>query len=68
MININKKSIYLDGIKKIENGSLFYTDELIQKVKKAFNVTIPKEIKYEKIEETANYIIKNIIEPQLKEK
>ncbi len=68
MININKKSIYLDGIKKIENGSLFYADELIQKVKKAFNVTIPKEIKYEKIEETANYIIKNIIEPQLKEK
>ncbi len=64
MFLVNKKSIYLDGIEKIEKGSLFYTDELTEKVKKAFNVTIPKEVKYKDIEETANYIIKNIIEPQ----
>lgn len=65
MTDANRKSIYLDGIEKIENGSLFYTDELIIKVKKAFDVDIPKEVPYSKIEETASYIIKNIIEPQL---
>jgi len=65
MSEANRKSIYLDGIEKIENGSLFYTDELILKVKKAFDVDIPKEVPYSKIEETASYIIKNIIEPQL---
>lgn len=67
MTETNKKSIYLDGIEKIENGSLFYTDELIFKVKKAFDVDIDKEIKFENIEQTANFIIKNIIEPQLKD-
>ena len=67
MTEANKKSIYLDGIEKIENGSLFYTDELIFKVKKAFGVDIDKEIKFQNIEQTANFIIKNIIEPQLKD-
>jgi len=65
MISANKKSIYLDGIEKVENGSLFYTDELIFKVKKAFGVEIPKEVKFDSIEKVANFIIKNIIEPQL---
>lgn len=65
MTEANRKSIYFDGIEKIENGSLFYTDELIIKVKKAFDVDIPKEVPYSKIEEIASYIIKNIIEPQL---
>ena len=68
MVEANRKSIYLDGIEKIENGSLFYTDELISKVKKAFNVDLVKEVSYEKIEEVASFIIKNIIEPQLEKK
>lgn len=63
----NKKSIYLDGIEGVKEGSLFYTDELISKVRKAFGVDLEKEVPYEKIEETASYIIKNIIEPQLAE-
>ncbi len=67
MLEANRKSIYLDGIEKIENGSLFYTNELVSKVKNAFGVDIVKEVPYEKIEETASFIIKNIIEPQLKE-
>lgn len=68
MIEANKKSIYLDGIEKVENGSLFYTDELILKVKKAFGVEIPKEVSFDNIEKTASFIIKNIIEPQLGDK
>lgn len=67
MREVNRKSIYLDGIEKVENGSLFYTDELINKVKKAFNVDIVKEVPYEKIEQIADFIIKNIIEPQIVE-
>lgn len=66
MVEANKKSIYLDGIEKIENGSLYYTDELIKKVKNAFKVDIPKEIPYKSIEEFSEFIIKNIIETQLK--
>ena len=66
MQEANKASIYLDGIEKIEHGSLFYTDELIQKVKKHFNVEIIKEVKFENIEQTAEFIIKNIIEKQIK--
>lgn len=58
----NRESIYLDGIENVENGVLFYTDELIQKTEKAFGVTLPKEVPFARIEETANFIIKEIIE------
>ena len=37
MRKANRESIYLDGIEKIENASLVYTDELIKKVNKAFS-------------------------------
>lgn len=66
MIKVNKKSIYLDGIEDVKDGALYYTDELIEKVLKAFGVKIPKRVEYERIEEVADYIIKNIIEVQLK--
>ena len=59
----NRKSIYCDGIENVENGSLVYTDELVAKVKKAFNVDLPKRVAFEDIEKVADFIIKNIIEP-----
>jgi hypothetical protein len=59
----NRKSIYCDGIENVENGTLVYTDELVAKVKKAFNVDLPKHVAFEDIEKTADFIIKNIIEP-----
>ena len=59
----NRKSIYCDGIENVENGTLVYTDELVAKVKKAFNVDLPKRVAFEDIEKTADFIIKNIIEP-----
>ena len=59
----NRKSIYCDGIENVVDGTLVYTDELVAKVKKAFNVDLPKRVPFEKIDETADFIIKNIIEP-----
>lgn len=61
----NRESIYLDGVEKIENGTLFYTDELLQKVKKAFGVTLVKEVPFERIDETAEFLIREIIEKNL---
>ena len=62
MREYNRRSIYLDGIESIENGALTYTDELISKAEKAFGVTLPKNVSYDKIEETADFIIREIIE------
>ena len=68
MCSANSKSMYLDGIEKIENGILYYTDEIIKKVKAAFSVDLPKFVEYSEIEKIANFIIQEIIEPQLNKK
>lgn len=65
MHSANAKSMYLDGIEKVENGTLYYTDEIIKKVKAAFSVDLPKLVAYSEIEKVANFIIQEIIEPQL---
>lgn len=59
-----KKSMYLDGIEDIRGGTLYYTDELIQKVKNAFGTTIPKSVRFDDIEMAAQYLIDRIIVPQ----
>lgn len=58
----NRESIYLDGIEDVTDSKLFYTDELIKKVKNRFNVTLPKTVNYCDINSVAELIIKNIIE------
>lgn len=63
MRKANRESIYCDGIENVTNASLVYTDELLEKVKKAFNVNLPKYIHFNDIDKTAEFIIKNIIEP-----
>jgi hypothetical protein len=63
MRNINKKSLALDGIESIENGFLSYTDALIEKTHKAFQVMLPKRVPFDMIDETANFIIERIIKP-----
>ena len=68
MQKANRQSIYLDGIEDISNGSLVYTDELIAKVKNVFHVNLPKIVKYDQIDETAEFIIEQIIQPVLKER
>ncbi len=63
MEKANRASLYLDGIEDVSDGSLFYTDELIEKVNTKMGVKIPKEVKYEDIDKTADYLIEKIIIP-----
>lgn len=58
----NRESIYLDGIEDVADGTLVYTDELLQKVRKAFGVELVKRIPFERIDEIARVIISEIIE------
>lgn len=61
----NRDSIYLDGIEDIREGCLIYTDELLDKVKAAFGVCLPKTIRFDEIDATAQQIIDQIIIPTL---
>lgn len=63
MQKANKKSIYLDGIENIENSCLFYTDELILKVKEVFQVNLPKKVHINEINEIGDFLINSIIDP-----
>lgn len=61
MVKKNAESIYLDGVENVENGVLTYTDELIAKAKKAFGVELPKNVPFDDIDKTAQFIIDEII-------
>lgn len=64
MNRANRASMALDGVEDVTDGTLIYTDGLIAKAQKAFGVTLPKRVPFEKIEETAKFIIEEIILPQ----
>ena len=64
MRKANRDSIYLDGIENVADGCLVYTDELITKANIAFGVQLPKKVAFDDIEDTAKFIIDNIITPQ----
>lgn len=61
----NRDSIYFDGIESIENGVLTYTDELIEKVNKAFGAVLRKNVPFDEIDDTAEFIIHEIIEKNI---
>ena len=61
MQQVNRNSIYCDGIENVEHGSLVYTNELLEKVKNRFDVDIPKRVKLYEVEEVAELLINNII-------
>ena len=65
MNKANRASLALDGVEDVKDGALIYTDALIEKAKAAFGVQLPKRVEYSEIEETANFIIDQIIKPQL---
>jgi len=58
----NRESIYLDGIRDVAGGTLYFTEELIEKVRQAFSVSMMKEVRFEDIEEAAQFLITEIIE------
>ena len=61
MCQVNRMSIYCDGIENVADGYLVYTDELIQKVKDRFSVDIPKIVHLSEAEKVADLLINRII-------
>ncbi len=61
----NRESIYLDGIENVADGTLFYTDELLAKIKAKFDVELQKTVKFSQIDSVANFIIERIINKAL---
>lgn len=61
----NRESIALDGIEDISDGTLIYTDHLLEKVKRVFHTDLPKKVPFKQIDETADFIIREIIHPAL---
>lgn len=66
MEQVNRNSIYCDGIENVEKGELVYTDELIAKVKDRFCVEIPKRVPLIDAEKVADLLIERIINPNIK--
>ena len=64
MNKANRASIALDGVEDVADGKLIYTDALIAKTEKAFGKKLPKTVAYDEIEQTAKFIIDEIILPQ----
>lgn len=61
----NNKSIYCDGIENVVDGHLFYTNELVDKVKQKFAVNLPKIIAWKDIETIGQFLIDDIIRPNI---
>ena len=64
MDKANRKSIELDGVEDVIDGCLIYTDTLIKKVKDAFGKELPKTVRYDNIDQTAKWLIDEIVLPQ----
>lgn len=64
MRKANKQSIYLDGIADIRDGKLYFTKELLEKVRITFNVKLLKEVSFQNIDKVGDYIIDNVIKTQ----
>ncbi len=64
MNQADRASMALDGVEDVVNGRLIYTDALIEKAQKAFGTRLPKTVDFEDIENTARFIIDEIILPQ----
>lgn len=64
----NRQSMALDGVEDVVDGKLIYTDGLLEKVRSAFNVELPKTVAFDDIDETAKYIVEKIILPQTEKK
>ena len=66
MEQLNRNSIHCDGIENVSDGYLYYTDELMNKVKERFNVSIPKKVHLSEAEKVANMLINDIIKVNMK--
>lgn len=57
----NRQSMALDGIEGIQSDELVYTDGLIEKVQAAFGARLPKRVPLGQAEQTADFLIREII-------
>lgn len=57
----NRQSMALDGIEGIQKDCLIYTDALIEKVRSAFDVLLPKCVRLADADQTADFLIREII-------
>ena len=65
MEQVNRNSIYCDGIEDVVDGNLVYTDELLQKVEIKFGTHIPKRVLLSESEMVADMLIDNVIKPNI---
>ena len=65
MHQVNRLSIYCDGVEDVAHGNLVYTDELIQKVKNRFGVVIPKKVHITEASRVAELLIQEVISPNV---
>lgn len=63
---VNRNSIYCDGIENVTDGKLIYTNELLEKVKTRFGVILPKEVPLSDAAKVADLLIESIIKPNQK--
>ena len=65
MNKADRASMAMDGVEDVKDGYLIYTDHLLEKVHNAFGADLPKQVHFDEIDKTADYIIEEIIKPQL---
>ena len=65
MRSANRQSIAFDGIENVADGRLIYTDNLLDKVKGRFGVSLPKEVAFDEIDSVAELLIEKIIKPAM---
>ena len=65
MEQVNRNSIYCDGIENVEQGCLSYTDELLAKVSDRFGVKLPKRVQFSESESIAELLVDKIVIPNL---
>lgn len=65
MRDANRRSIYCDGVANVKDGCLHYTPELVAKVKERFNVDLPQVVAWDDIEKVGQFIINDIIKPNI---
>lgn len=66
MREANRQSLALDGVADVADGNLYYTDELVTKVRTAFNEQLPQTVRFDDIDAVGQYIVDRIIIPNLK--
>lgn len=63
MREANRKSIYLDGIENVADGNLYYTPELIMKVREVFALELPNIVNFDTLDAVDRFLIDQIIMP-----